>query len=105
LGVDAYTDRRKQIFAVGSGRVPAGQDLENTIYRSEVNGDLMLTARKSNIFTEDLNVTALLGQNINQRSFQSVQVQGDNLTIPGFYNVSNATTLTVGSNEFTSSVD
>ena len=102
LGVDAYTDRRKQIFAVGSGRVPAGQDLENTIYRSEVNGDLIITAKKSDLFTKDLNLTALVGQNINQRNFQSVQVQGDNLTIPGFYNVSNATTFSVGSNEFTS---
>jgi TonB-linked SusC/RagA family outer membrane protein len=102
LGVDAYTDRRKQVFAVGSGRVPAGQDLENTIYRSEVNGDLIITAKRNDLFTKELNLTALVGQNINQRNFQSVQVQGDNLTIPGFYNVSNATTLTVGSNEFTS---
>jgi hypothetical protein len=102
LGVDAYTDRRKQIFAVGSGRVPAGQDLENTIYRSEVNGDLIITAKRSDVFVKDLNLTALVGQNINQRNFQSVQVQGDNLTIPGFYNVSNATVFTVGSNEFTS---
>ena len=101
LGVDAYTDRRKQVFAVGSGRVPAGQDLESNINRSEVNGDLMITARRNNIFTEDLNMTALVGQNINQRNFQVVTVQGDNLTIPGFYNVSNATTFTVGSGEST----
>src|SRR4029453_3645159 len=73
LGVDAYTDRRKQVFAVGSGRVPAGQDLENTIFRSEVNGDLIITAKRSDVFTSDLNLTALVGQNINQRLFQSVQ--------------------------------
>jgi len=102
LGVDAYTDRRKQIFAVGSGRVPAGQDLENTIFRSEVNGDLIITAKRSDVFTKDLNLTALIGQNINQRLFQSVQAQGDNLTIPGFYNLSNATTFTNGTNEATS---
>ncbi len=99
LGVDAYTDRRKQIFAVGSGRVPAGQVLENTIYRSEVNGDLIVTAKKENFLIKELNVSALIGQNINQRNFQSVQVQGDNLAIPGFYNVSNGTTFTNGSNE------
>ena len=99
LGVDAYTDRRKQIFAVGSGRVPAGQVLENTIFRSEVNGDLIITAKKDNFLVKDLSVSALVGQNINQRNFQSVQVQGDNLAIPGFYNVSNATTFTNGSNE------
>src|SRR6185503_3596516 len=52
--------------------------------------------------TKDLNLTALVGQNINQRLFQSVQAQGDNLTIPGFYNLSNATTFTNGTNESTS---
>ncbi|RTL58555.1 MAG: SusC/RagA family TonB-linked outer membrane protein [Sphingobacteriales bacterium] len=99
LGLDAYTDRRKQIFAVSSGRVPNGQVLENTIFRSELNGDLIITGKKNNIFTKDLNLTAILGQNINERYFQSTQVQGDNLAFPGFYNVSNATTLTVGSFE------
>ena len=99
LGVDAYTDRRKQIFAVGSGRVPAGQVLENTIFRSEINGDLIISAHKSDFIVKDLNISGLIGQNINQRTFQSVQVQGDNLAIPGFYNVSNATTFTNGSNE------
>ena len=98
LGVDAYTDRRKQIFAVGSGRVPAGQVLENPIYRSEVNGDLIITARKNDIM-KGVNVSGLIGQNINQRRFQSVQLQGDNLAFPFFYNISNATTLTNGSAE------
>ncbi len=99
LGLDAYVDRRKQVFAVGSGRVPAGQVLENTIYRSEVNGDLIITATKNNLFVKGLNLTGLVGQNVNQRTFQSTQIQGDNLAIPGFYNISNATTLTNGSFE------
>lgn len=98
LGVDAYTDRRKQIFAVGSGRVPAGQVLDNPIYRSEVNGDLIITAKKNDLI-KDLNVTGLIGNNINQRRYQTVQMQGDNLTIPNFYNISSATTLTNGSLE------
>ncbi|HSC40279.1 MAG TPA: SusC/RagA family TonB-linked outer membrane protein, partial [Chitinophagaceae bacterium] len=102
LGLDAYTDRRKQIFAVGSARVPAGQDLENTIFRSEVNGDLMITARKNNLFIEGLNLTALVGQNVNQRLLQNTLLQGDNLTtIPGYYNANNATTFSVGSVEAT----
>lgn len=99
LGVDAYTDRRKQIFAVGSGRVPAGQVLDNSIFRSEVNGDLIISAHRNDFVFKDLNISGLIGQNINQRSFQTVQVQGDNLAIPGFYNVSNATTFTNGSFE------
>jgi TonB-linked SusC/RagA family outer membrane protein len=101
LGIDAYTDRRKQIFAVSSGRVPGGQDLENTLYRSEVNGDLIVTAHKAGFLLPDLDVTALVGQNINQRLFQSVQVQADALAIPGYYNANNGTVFSNGSNEST----
>jgi TonB-linked SusC/RagA family outer membrane protein len=100
LGVDAYTDRRKQLFAIGSGRVPAGQVLENPIIRTEVNGDLIITAKKNDLL-KGLNVSGILGNNINQRRVQSVQIQGDGLTIPGFNNVSNAATFTNGTEEET----
>ncbi|MBI2731496.1 MAG: SusC/RagA family TonB-linked outer membrane protein, partial [Sphingobacteriales bacterium] len=99
LGADVYTDKRKQVYAVTSIRNPAGQVIENTINRSEINGDLLITAKKNDFITKNLNVTALIGQNINQRKFQSVFLQGDGLTIPGYYNINNATTLTNGSFE------
>lgn len=99
LGIDAYTDRRKQIFAISSARVPAGQDLESTIYRSELNGDLIITAHKNDLFVKDLSVSGLLGQNINQRKFQVVTVQADALAVPGFYNVSNGGNFAIGSAE------
>ena len=101
LGIDAYTDRRKQIFAVSSGRVPLGQDLEATFFRSEVNGDLIITAHKNDLFLKDLNLTALVGQNINQRLLQSTQVQADALAIPGYYQANNGTVFSNGSNEST----
>lgn len=100
LGVDAYTDSRKQLFGIGSGRVPNGQVLENPVIRSEVNGDLIITAKKNDII-KGLNVSGILGNNINQRRVQSVQIQGDNLTIPQFNNVSNASVFTNGTTETT----
>lgn len=100
LGMDAYTDRRKQIFAISSARVPGGQDLESTIFRSELNGDLLITAHKNDFFIKDLNVTALVGQNINQRRSQIVTVQADNLAIPGFYSATNGSIFSNGSTEF-----
>lgn len=102
VGLDAYTDRRKQVYAVTSVRNPAGQIIENTIFRSELNGDLIINAKKNNFLFENLNFSALLGQNINQRKFQSTFLQGDNLAFPGFYNINNATTLTNGSSEVSS---
>jgi TonB-linked SusC/RagA family outer membrane protein len=99
LGLDAYTDRRKQVYAVTSIRNPAGQIIENTIFRSELNGDLLITANKKNLFFNKFDATFLLGQNVNQRKSQSVAVQGDGLAFPGFYNSSNATNFNVGSGE------
>ncbi len=99
LGLDAYTDRRKQIYAVSSLRNPGGQIIENTVFRSELNGDLLITANKKNLFFKKFDATLLVGQNVNQRKTQSVFLQGDGLAFPGFYNISNATTLTNGSFE------
>ena len=99
LGIDAYTDRRKKIIAVGSAAAGGlGSVLEDIFYRSELNGDLLITARKENLFVNDLDVTLLVGQNINNRVYQNAFVQSDSLSIPGFYNVDNGSQLT-GSGE------
>lgn len=99
LGLDAYTDRRKNVYAVSAIRQPAGQIVENTVFRSELNGDLIISAKKNDLFVKGLNVNGILGQNFNQRIFQNTVLQGDGLAFPGFYNISNATTLTNGSAE------
>jgi TonB-linked SusC/RagA family outer membrane protein len=99
LGLDAYSDRRKNIYAVSAARIPGGQIIENTLVRTELNGDLIITAKKNNLFFKGFDATLIAGQNINQRKFQSVLIQGDGLAFPGFYNVSNATTLTNGTSE------
>jgi TonB-linked SusC/RagA family outer membrane protein len=99
LGLDSYTDRRKQIFARSSLVRPTGQVLEDFFYRNEINGDLIITAKKNDFFVKGLGVSGLLGHNINQRTFQNITARGDDLTIPGFYNISNATTLTNGTGE------
>lgn len=99
LGLDQYIDRRKQIFAVGSARVPTGLVLNDNFFRSELDGNLIITAKKNKLFLEGLNANFLLGQNVNQRNFQDQYVQGNDLTIPGFYNASNATVFTNGTGE------
>jgi outer membrane receptor protein involved in Fe transport len=89
LGIDAYTDRRKKIIAVGSNAFVAGRVLEDNFFRSEINGDLIVTAKKQNFFLDKLDVTFIAGHNINSRSFQNSFVQANTLGIPGFYNASN----------------
>ncbi len=99
FGLDAYTDRRKQVYAVTSIRNPLGQILENTIFRSEFSGDLILAAKKKALFRSNVSASGLVGQSVNQRKSSNVFLQGDGLAFPGFYNISNATTLTNGSFE------
>jgi TonB-linked SusC/RagA family outer membrane protein len=89
LGVDGYTDRRKRVVAVNSNAYPLGRVLEDNFFRSEINGDLIVTAKKQNLFKKDIDATLLVGQNFNARNYQNLYVQSDNLGIPGFYNVSN----------------
>ena len=91
---DTYTDRRKITEPIYSGRYATGAVIQDNIFRAELNGDLLINARKENLFLKGLNGNLLLGNNINQRRFQENYIQGDNLTIPGFYNVSNASVFT-----------
>ena len=88
LGLDTYTDRRKAIYAVGAARVPSGQILDQSVFRSELNGDLLVTLKKDNIGITGLNANLLVGQNVNQRRFQSISSQADNVLVPGFPNSS-----------------
>jgi TonB-linked SusC/RagA family outer membrane protein len=95
---DTYTDRRKLTLPIGSGRSPLGQVQQDNFFRNELNGDLIISARKDNLFLEGLNANLLLGNNINQRKTQETVVDAASLTIPGYYNINNGTVFT-GSGE------
>lgn len=100
-GLDTYTDRRRQITPIGSTRVPTGQVLDQAIVRSEINGDLLVTLKKDNLFKEGFNANLLLGQNINQRRFQSIQSQADALAFQ-FPNSQIGTNFAIGTGESSS---
>lgn len=109
-GADTYTDRRKRTIALGSGQVvrspisntsgtTTGGITQDVFYRTELNGDFMVTAKKNNIFLDQLNATLLLGQGVNQQKFQQVDQTGYQLGIPNFYNITNASNLSL-TNEY-----
>ncbi|RZJ95419.1 MAG: SusC/RagA family TonB-linked outer membrane protein [Hymenobacter sp.] len=101
-GLDTYTDRRKSVFAIGSVRQPLGQVQDQDFFRSEFNSDLIVKLQQDNILMEGLNATLLLGQNYNQRRFQSVTSQADNLTLPGFNNAQGGSVFSNGTGETSS---
>lgn len=98
---DTYTDRRKMNFAIGSARGPAGQVIEDMFFRSELNGDLLINAHKDDLFLEGLTANLLLGNNINQRRTQNTTLSAQQLTIPGFNNVSNGSVFTASQEQST----
>jgi len=100
-GLDAYTDRRKQIAALTSARNPSGLIFLDNYQYAEFTGDLLITAKKQNIFTDKLNATLLVGQQTNQRKRNNQYVSSAELSLPGFYNPSNGAVFT-GSGEFSS---
>ncbi|MGI4735461.1 MAG: SusC/RagA family TonB-linked outer membrane protein [Janthinobacterium lividum] len=97
-GLDTYTDRRKQIAAISSSRNPTGLIFQDNIQYAEFTGDLLITAKKENIFMDKLNATLLVGQQTNQRKRNEQYVSAATLSQPGFYNTINAAVFT-GSGE------
>jgi len=91
---DTYTDRRKLVNSIGSARSPNGQITENTFFNAELNGDLMIRAKKEDLFLDGLNANLLLGQNINQRSYQRTTVDAQELFIPDYQNVNGGSVFT-----------
>ncbi|MBI1782340.1 MAG: TonB-dependent receptor [Sphingobacteriales bacterium] len=93
-GVDAYTDRRKRTISVGYAQVvrstftgspgtATGGIMEDIYYRSELNGDLMINAKRNDLFVKGLNANLLLGQGINQQKYQQLnQSQEKSSTLP-----------------------
>lgn len=94
VGIDQYTDTRKQIFAVGSNQpdnAPGGEINENVQRYKEFYSDLLITARRE--LNEDLNLNVILGNNLNNRFSSDQFLRGRDLAIPDFYNLSNASNL------------
>lgn len=91
-GTDWYSDRRKQFFARNSRTAPNGRIYEEQYFVRDFNSDFLVNVNKK--INEDFSFTGLLGQNMFQTQLQQLFVQGDNLTVPDFYHISNAASIT-----------
>jgi TonB-linked SusC/RagA family outer membrane protein len=91
IGTDFYSDRRKNYFAIGSRTFPSGQVYEEQYTSRDFTSDLLFNINKR--LNDDFNFTALLGQNMYQSQLQRLYVQGNSLTVPDFFQLSNASSL------------
>jgi len=97
LGLDTYTDRRTQGFEVGSRANPGGTVWERQLFSRDINSDLFVTFDKK--VNDDLNVRVLIGHNYFDTHFQDFKTQGDGLSVPDFYHLSNASSYTPSDSE------
>lgn len=92
-GIDTYTDKRKGVFEIGSLNVDGagGEITEDALVHRELYQDIIATFTKQ--FENKIGLSITLGNNLNQRDDGNVFARGRNLNIPGFHNLSNASTL------------
>jgi len=94
-GFNAYTDRRVSVLGKGSSVYANGTINTDNIYRQELDNTLLFTITKE--FGTDLSLRAILGNNINQRKTERSAFSGDNIITPGINDISNTSTITLGS--------
>src|SRR5690606_33058912 len=71
-----------------------GSMTADNIYRQELDNTLLVTITKD--FAADYSVRAIFGNNINQRMTQRSVFNGDNIITRGIHDISNTSTITLG---------
>ncbi|TGE22282.1 SusC/RagA family TonB-linked outer membrane protein [Hymenobacter aquaticus] len=91
-GVNTYTDARRSTIRPGNtGKYATGRTVEDMIQNTELEQTVLLTFDKN--LTEDLSLKAIVGNNINQRVFESTSFLGTGSVVFGIDNLSNATEI------------
>lgn len=88
-GLDVYTEKTRQIFAIGSNNVDdlMGQVEEQTARYQQYYQDVLVSGQKT--FIEKLEVGVKAGGNLTHIQSESLYGRSRQLTIPNFYNLSN----------------
>jgi TonB-linked SusC/RagA family outer membrane protein len=94
MGADIYTDQQTYHVNVGEAiTYPTGYTQNSTTFSRLYNHDFIVQAHHK---FGDFNTSLLVGNNIYSKYGQNVYEDGTGLAIPGFYNMSNASTVNSG---------
>jgi len=89
-GVNTYTDSRTSVIRPGSlANFGISQVIEDNLQNTELEQTLLLNFNKN--ITEDISVTASVGQNINARKFDGKSYLGTGIITFGIDNIENTT--------------
>lgn len=98
LGIDTYTDQRSGHHAVGAASYPDGQVQESERVRTLINSDLLANINRD--LTSELRFNSTLGFNMFQDEYRMLQIWGEDLQIPLWYHIDNASsTTTINNNQ------
>jgi TonB-linked SusC/RagA family outer membrane protein len=92
LGLDTYTDNRKQEFELGSNTFRGGQVVEDNIVYNH--SDIYLQANGSGDLSDNFTLSYNAGINFWNKRSKNNYVQGDGLNFVGFRELSNTQSVT-----------
>lgn len=99
LGTDVYTDNRKQYYAIHSALQPTGQVIyTNNNYR-QITNDLLINVSKSNVLN-GVNANLSLGNNIYSEKASNHILNGTELRVADFYDMTNASVHNASNGEY-----
>jgi TonB-linked SusC/RagA family outer membrane protein len=91
IGMDWYGRKIVDDLAVGSSTQPAGWAKRGEELSKNFNSDLFMTIDKN--FAKDFNAHFILGQNMTEQYFTSLNSQALGLVIPQYYDLNNTTSI------------
>lgn len=100
LGNDYSEDERRTVLPIGSSDKPDGRIIREKFNYQETDGKLAVTATR-NFKPANMTVNVLLGQEINQRKYNSFTTIGDGITVFGFNQLNNTTSWSPDEDEWT----
>ncbi len=90
FGLDTYHDLQEDEVNIGTRGTTAGRMFSADVNNLEINNDLIVAINRD--FSDKLNFNAIVGHNVNTRRYKNDLIRGLTLNIPGFYDISNAST-------------
>ncbi len=100
IGLDQYTDARKQNYAITSATAKAGSVIYNDYVYQNVNNNLIATLTHK--IVNNLNGSLLLGSEYYSERYHHENATGSTLIIPDFYDLSNSSNQTAYSTSYNS---
>lgn len=94
-GINTYSEARRNIARPGGDADPNGGVWTDDLTNTEIDFNYIATVNTD--ITEDIDLRALVGLNVNQRSFSSRYVAGDNVISTGLYTLDGTSTQIVQS--------